>query len=98
MENSANMESRDTKNLVNEESRVTQHSGNTEHRVRQDSKSKNLEVRKDITLSRRPAPRWCLRGITKMQKHRLQKMHQRELAEKKEEEEWDCWFNFTTHE
>jgi hypothetical protein len=32
-------------------------------------------------------------GITKMQKRRLQKMHQRELAEKKEEEDWDYWFN-----
>jgi hypothetical protein len=28
-----------------------------------------------------------------MQKCRLQKMRQRELAEKKEEEEWDYWFN-----
>jgi hypothetical protein len=65
---------------------VTQHSGNTEHRVRQDSKSKNLEVREDATLSRRPAQRWCPRGITKM-------IRQRESAEKKEEEERDCWFN-----
>jgi hypothetical protein len=40
-----------------------------------------------------PALWWCPRGITKTQKCRLQKMHQRELAEKKEEEERDYWFN-----
>jgi hypothetical protein len=93
MEDSANMESHVTQNLVNEESRVTQHSGNMEHRVRQNSERKNQEVRKDVTLSRRLAPRWCPRGITKTQKHRLQKMRQRELAKKKEEEERDYWFS-----
>jgi hypothetical protein len=41
----------------------------------------------------RPAPRWCPGGITKTQKCRLQKMRQRELAEKKEEEERDNCFN-----
>jgi hypothetical protein len=92
-ENLANMESRVTENLINEESRVIQHSGNTEHWVRQDSEGKNPEVRKDATPSQRPAPRWCLRGITKTQKRRLQKMCPRELAEKKEEEEQDYWFN-----
>jgi hypothetical protein len=92
-ENSANMESQVTKSLVNEESQVTQHSVNTEHWDRQDSESKNPEVRNDATLRRRPAPQWCLRGITKTQKHRPQKMHQIELAEKKEEEEQDYWFN-----
>jgi hypothetical protein len=40
-----------------------------------------------------PALWWCPRGITKTQKCRLQKMHQRELTEKKEEEERDYWFN-----
>jgi hypothetical protein len=91
-ENLANMKRPVKENLVNEESRVTQHSGNTKHRVRQDSESKNPEVRKDATLSRRPAPRWCPRCITKTQKRRLQKMRQRVLAEKKEEEEQDYWF------
>jgi hypothetical protein len=52
-------------NLVNEESRVTQHLSNTEHRVTQDSEGKNPEVRKDATPSRRPAPRWFPRDITK---------------------------------
>jgi hypothetical protein len=90
--NLANMESQVTENLVNEERWFIQHSGKTEHRVRQDSDG-YTEVRKDATLSRRMAPRWCPRGITKTQKRRLQKMHQRELAEKKEEEERDYWFN-----
>jgi hypothetical protein len=92
-ENLANTGSRVMEILVNEESRVTQHSGNMEHWIRQNSKGKNPEVRKEITPSRRPTPRWCLRGITKMQKHRLQKMCQREVAEKKEEEERNYWFN-----
>jgi hypothetical protein len=43
--------------------------------------------------ARRPAPRLRSMGITKTQKRRLQKMHQRELAEKKEEEERVYWFN-----
>jgi hypothetical protein len=73
MEDSANTESHVTQNVVNEESRVTQHSGNMEHWVRQDSEGKNAEVRKDATLSRRLAPWCCPRGITKMQKRRLQR-------------------------
>jgi hypothetical protein len=43
--------------------------------------------------SKRPAPQWCPRGITKTQKRRLQKMRQRELVKKKEEEERDYWFS-----
>jgi hypothetical protein len=31
--------------------------------------------------------------LPRHKKHRLQKMRQRELVEKKEEEEWDYWFN-----
>jgi hypothetical protein len=42
--------------------------------------------------SKRPAPRWCPRGITKTQKRRLQKMRKKQLAKKKEEEERDYWF------
>jgi hypothetical protein len=45
------------------------------------------EEGKGAAPSKRMAPQWCLRGITKTQKHRLQKMCQRELPEKKEEEE-----------
>jgi hypothetical protein len=67
-ENSAKTESRVTENLVNEESQVTQHSSNAEHRIRQDLEGKDPEVRKDATPSRRPAPWWCLRCITKTQK------------------------------
>jgi hypothetical protein len=48
---------------------------------------------KGVAPSKRRAPRWCPRGITKTQKHILQRMRQRELAEKKEEEERDYWFN-----
>jgi hypothetical protein len=41
----------------------------------------------------RPAPRWFPAGLTKTQRRRLQKMRRAELAEKKEEEEHDKWFN-----
>jgi hypothetical protein len=43
--------------------------------------------------SKRPAPRWCPRGISKTQRRRLQKLRQKELAEKREEEECDRWFD-----
>jgi hypothetical protein len=39
------------------------------------------------------APQWCPRGISKTQRRRLQKMHQKEITEKREEEDWDKWFN-----
>jgi hypothetical protein len=56
---------------------------NIENWVAQELGGKKLEEGKGAAPSKRPAPRWCPRGITKTQKHRLQKMHQRELAEKK---------------
>jgi hypothetical protein len=37
-------------------------------------------------IGRRPAPRWCPKGLTKMQRRRLQKMRQREIAEKEVED------------
>jgi hypothetical protein len=40
----------------------------------------------------KPVPRWCPSGITKTQRHMLLKMRQRELAEKRMEEERDVWF------
>jgi shikimate kinase len=92
-ENSANTESRATENSANTESRVIENLVDTENRVIQDSGGKKLEERRGAATSKRTAPRWCPRGITKTQKRRLQKMHQRELAEKKEEEEQDYWFN-----
>jgi hypothetical protein len=55
----------------------------------QDSGSRKLEEAKGVAPSKRPAPRWCPRDITKTQKHRLQKKCQRVLAVKKEEEERD---------
>jgi hypothetical protein len=93
MENSANTESRVTENLPNTESRVTENSVNMENRVVHDSGGKKPEEGKGAAPNKRPAPWWCPRGIIKTQKHRLQKMHQRELAEKKEEGEQDYWFN-----
>jgi hypothetical protein len=39
-----------------------------------------------------PVPCWCPRGLTKTQRCRLQKMRQRELAEKRMEANWDAWF------
>jgi hypothetical protein len=66
---------------------------NTENRVMQDSGGRKPEEGKGVAPSKRQAPRWCSRGIIKTQKCILQKMRQRELVEKKEEEERDYWFN-----
>jgi hypothetical protein len=93
MENLANTENRVTQKLANTESRVLKNSANIENRVMQGSGARKLEEGKCAAPSKRPAPRWCPKGITKTQKHRLQKMRQRELAEKKKEEERDYWFN-----
>jgi hypothetical protein len=89
----ANMESWVIEKSANTERRVIENSANMENRVMQDSGSKKPEEGKGATPSKRPAPRWCPRGITKTQKHKLQKMHQKELVKKKEEEERDYWFN-----
>jgi hypothetical protein len=89
----ANMESRVTQNSANTESQVTEHSTNMEIWVTQDSGGRKLEEVRGAAPSKRPAPRWCPRGINKTQKHKLQKMCQRELAEKKKEEERDYWCN-----
>jgi hypothetical protein len=80
-------------NSANTESRITENSSNIENQVTQDSGGKKPEEGKGATPRRRPTTWWCLWGITKTQKHRLQKMLQRELADKKEEEVWDYWFN-----
>jgi hypothetical protein len=37
-------------------------------------------------IGRRLAPRWCPKGLTKTQQRRLQKMQQREIAEKEVED------------
>jgi hypothetical protein len=92
-ENSTNTKSRVTHNSANMESWVTENSTNMENWVMQDSGGRKPEEGKGAAPSKRPAPWWCPRGITKTQKHRLQKMHQRELTEKKEEDERDYWFN-----
>jgi hypothetical protein len=55
----------------------------------QDLGGRKPEEVRGATPSKRPAPRWCPRGITKTRKRRLQKMRQMELAKKKEEEERD---------
>jgi hypothetical protein len=88
-----NTERRATKNPANTESRVTENLVNMENRVVQDSRGKKPEEGKGAAPSKRLAPRWCPRCITKIEKCRSPKMHQRELAEKKEEEERDNWFN-----
>jgi hypothetical protein len=49
----------------------------------EDSGGKKPEEGKRPAPSKRPAPWWCPRGITKTQKRKEQKMHQREMAEKK---------------
>jgi hypothetical protein len=70
-QNSANAESGVAQNSANMESRVTENSVNTENRVMQDSGCKKLEEEKGDAPSKRPAPRWCPKGITKTQKCRL---------------------------
>jgi hypothetical protein len=92
-QNLANMESWVMEKSANTESRVTKNLANMENRVMQDSEGRKPEEEKGVAPSKRPAPRWCPRGITKEQKCGLQKKHQRELAKKKEEEEQDYWFN-----
>jgi hypothetical protein len=89
MKNSANTESRVTRNLANTESQVTKNWANTENQVMQDSGGggREPEEGKGAAPRKRQAPWWCPRGITKTQKHRLQKMRQRE-------EERDYWFNY----
>jgi hypothetical protein len=67
------------------ESQVIENLVNMENQDMQDSRGKKLEEGKGTARSRRPAPRWCPMGITKTQKHRLEKMRQRELTEEKEE-------------
>jgi hypothetical protein len=74
-------------NLANTESRITENSANTKNWVMHDSGGKKLVEGKGAAPSKMLAPQWCPRGITKTQKHRLQKMRQRELDEKVEEEE-----------
>jgi hypothetical protein len=56
------------------ESRVTEDSANMENQVMQASGGRKLEEGKGAAPSKRLAPRWCPRGITKTQKRRLQKM------------------------
>jgi hypothetical protein len=90
MKNLANTESRVTQNLSNTDSRVTENSANMENQVMQDSGDRKPEDGKGAAPSKRPTPRGA-QGV--LQRHRLQKMHQREFAEKKEEEERDYWFN-----
>jgi hypothetical protein len=84
-----NIESQVTQNLANTENRVTENLADTKNRVTQGSGGRKPEEVRGAAPSKRPAPRWCPRGITKTQKYRMQKMCQRELAEKKEEEERD---------
>jgi hypothetical protein len=78
--------------VANTERWAVENSASTGSQVTQGLGDKKLEEGKSAASSRRLAPRWCLRGITKTQKHRLQKLRRKELAEKKEEDR-DYWFN-----
>jgi hypothetical protein len=71
---------------------MEQRSINTKNRVIHDSGGRKLEEGKGVAPSQKPAPWWCPWGITKTQRCKLLKMHQKELAEK-EEGQWDYWFN-----
>jgi hypothetical protein len=71
-----------------------ENSASTGSRVTQGSEGgRKPEEGKGATSNRRPTPWWCPRGITKTQKCQLQKLRQKELAQKKEEEDRDYWFN-----
>jgi hypothetical protein len=83
------MKSQVKQNSANTESRVSESLTNTENWVMKHSRGTKPEEGKCAAPSKRLAPRWCPRGIMKTQKRRLRKMRQRELAEKKEEEEQD---------
>jgi hypothetical protein len=65
MENSANTESWVMKNLVHTENRVVQDWGG--------GGVKKSKQGKGVAPSKRPAPRWCPRGITKTQKMHIAK-------------------------
>jgi hypothetical protein len=81
-------------NLANTESRVMKNLANTENWVMQDSGRGQETGRRKMCCSKQKASSTVVpKGYYKTQKHRLQKMRQRELAEKKEEEERDYWFN-----
>jgi hypothetical protein len=54
-------------NSTNMESRIMENSANTKNRVMQDSEGKKSEEGKGATPSKRLAPQWCPRGITKTQ-------------------------------
>jgi|UniRef100_A0A804U6P0 hypothetical protein len=41
----------------------------------------------------KPAPRWCPPGLSRTQKHRVQRLRTMEMIEKIKEEERDRWFN-----
>jgi hypothetical protein len=66
---------------------LTQKPGLCKTRAARDRKKGKVLLKQKASLTVVPM------GITKAQKRRLQKMHQRELAEKKEEKDWDYWFN-----
>jgi hypothetical protein len=63
----ANTESWIMENSANTESQITENSANMENWVTQDMGGKKPEAGKGATPSRRLAPRWCPRGITKTQ-------------------------------
>jgi hypothetical protein len=89
MENSSNTESRVTHNSSNTKSWVMESLAKIGNQFMQDSGGRKPEEGTGAAPSKRPVPWWCPRGISKTQKCRLQKMHQRELAKKKGEEQQD---------
>jgi hypothetical protein len=94
MKNSANTESWVAQNLANTESRVMKNSANMENQVMQDwGGGQETKRRKRCFSKQKASSTWCPRGITKTQKRMLQKMHEGELAKKKEGGERDYWFN-----
>jgi hypothetical protein len=60
--------------VANTERWAVENSASTGSQVTQGLGDKKSEEGKSAASSRRPAPRWCLRGITKTQKRWLQKL------------------------
>jgi hypothetical protein len=89
----ANTKSRITENSANTENRVMENLANTENRVTQDSGDRKPEEVRGAAPSKRLAPRWCPRGITKTQKTQIVKDVSKRVGRQKEEEERDYWFN-----
>jgi hypothetical protein len=81
-----------------EKNSSTRHVVGTAHPESGNKRTRDAMMELNLARSehkRIPEPHWCPVGLTKMQLRRLQKMRQREITEKRKEEEHDVWFTQT---